>query len=1070
MLAMPPKADPTGAGSKKKRRQNVACDPCKLRRVKCDLATQLEPPPPTGPSAFGLPQPSTAAPLPLADLVRQNPGVECTQCRNKGIRCSTAQILNPTRPSKGGRRTDDAKRAVVGNVVGGDKDSPNANAPTGRLSGNPSVHSEMPAVEWAHDLLSTYGVYAPNNNVIHPPLFDMPPQSTHTSLPSRNTALHDSATGTTTIAHSSLRSSYQSSAQPSWYDDPSSRSGSIPLAWQQDHNATREASNLSEPSYLLPEPRGAHHSEYPQSSTSSIPAGPYFNVLGVFPHTAHSSPFPDKNLAGYPPPEPPVDFHSTREASNLSEPPSLLGEPHETNQNDHSRRPVLPAARIVERPGPYPNGLGAFPKVVTRVFPDKSRAAASSLPTESLCSEHPLQETRYDERSYFPQAEPAHDSPEGSSPVESKSVSTIQRTPSWGRTEGVQEDLSDMVLGIELSRHLINTFFQAVHYFYPAMSPELFYLEWSKAERRADRMTLGQEVLCAAMEAWGAQYSDSPIILGLSSASSAPRVIGPNGTFAPASEKRVVWGRARHSACNALLDRLRHLIDRNGVIRRPSIAGVQALTLYIELLFSSNETIKDEELLMEAHMIETTILEQMKILGLMGGAGSSSTVFDLRMPLIESRIKQMRLFWTQAIIDAFWSVSSARMPRMAEEKLETAGIWVNSVRDAIPSKPANSACKGLSIFVLCQYRIAKAGRRIAVEMAVPNTQGVIDQHRLCKDVRSIWKELESITKDLNSRAPGILRNCHKAELTGFSPLNYFTSIQLAGPFFLFHIHAIIKQQIESLQKMFVLDASEGPESTARRKEHLKALQDLQKDSLDMLLQVCRGHVKMIEFLLPTGILQTASVLLRVLAPLSKFLAETPTNEEGYPSSTPGGLGWTWKTKQKEVDVCVQALHQVGWAWSQVGDALDDIEVIMERSARNVAECASHAGTTELGVHDHTAALSTARQVDEKERAAALEAVMKFWPPAPVCNLFELPLKPENTPAPPAASRTNNVPYKKEKNGDPIDVSIGARLGDAFFPLGSGTKLPPWEETEAEAVPQLLTRAEEECDACCWPLG
>lgn len=37
----------------------------------------------------------------------------------------------------------------------------------------------------------------------------------------------------------------------------------------------------------------------------------------------------------------------------------------------------------------------------------------------------------------------------------------------WGKKEAVQEKLADRALGMELSRHLVKTFFQAVHFSYP---------------------------------------------------------------------------------------------------------------------------------------------------------------------------------------------------------------------------------------------------------------------------------------------------------------------------------------------------------------------------------------------------------------------------------------------------------------------------------------------------------------------------------------------------------------------------------------------------------------------------
>ena len=40
--------------------------------------------------------------------------MECTNCRNKKVKCTTEQILNPARPNKGGRRIEEAKKRFGG--------------------------------------------------------------------------------------------------------------------------------------------------------------------------------------------------------------------------------------------------------------------------------------------------------------------------------------------------------------------------------------------------------------------------------------------------------------------------------------------------------------------------------------------------------------------------------------------------------------------------------------------------------------------------------------------------------------------------------------------------------------------------------------------------------------------------------------------------------------------------------------------------------------------------------------------------------------------------------------------
>ena len=60
------------------------------------------------------------------------------------------------------------------------------------------------------------------------------------------------------------------------------------------------------------------------------------------------------------------------------------------------------------------------------------------------------------------------------------------------------------------------------------------------------------------------------------------------------------WGKARLSVCNALEQRARQIIDTNGVMRRPSITGVQALMLYNQLMLESDEKYRPRGQYMES--------------------------------------------------------------------------------------------------------------------------------------------------------------------------------------------------------------------------------------------------------------------------------------------------------------------------------------------------------------------------------------------------------------------------------------------------------------------------------------
>jgi hypothetical protein len=50
-------------------------------------------------------------------IVRRYPGQICTQCRNKGLQCTTEGILNPLKPNKGGKRIDEARQRFGGDTT-----------------------------------------------------------------------------------------------------------------------------------------------------------------------------------------------------------------------------------------------------------------------------------------------------------------------------------------------------------------------------------------------------------------------------------------------------------------------------------------------------------------------------------------------------------------------------------------------------------------------------------------------------------------------------------------------------------------------------------------------------------------------------------------------------------------------------------------------------------------------------------------------------------------------------------------------------------------------------------------
>jgi len=56
--------------------------------------------------------------------------------------------------------------------------------------------------------------------------------------------------------------------------------------------------------------------------------------------------------------------------------------------------------------------------------------------------------------------------------------------------------------------------------------------------------------------------------------------------------------------CNALADRARRLIDNNGLLRTPSVTGLQALLLYNQLLHLTDQRSRAAGQYMESEPVE----------------------------------------------------------------------------------------------------------------------------------------------------------------------------------------------------------------------------------------------------------------------------------------------------------------------------------------------------------------------------------------------------------------------------------------------------------------------------------
>jgi hypothetical protein len=377
-------------------------------------------------------------------IVRRYPGQICTQCRNKGLQCSTEGILNPLKPNKGGKRIDEARQRFGGDTT---VDNSSLNDVPMGMDVPPMVNEE-PAqmgrngeeMDWmsgaGYDgLLDQLGIQQPGIGVIGP-----------------STMLPVDTSFATNQESNSLSFQPPISTSGSFADDPSDTlfpsllenmdnfpSGDIPL---NGHSTVYPAP----PARVTPETQRqalevwerlsantpqtiANRSLRKSTSTSRAES------VDLDAHTPH----PDVLVPALGRldietntflPIVPLDSHQPRAASGAK-----VGEAYGT----HAGRAEMVRHGMdgASHSSVSPNGKRL-----------RSYDSAGSSPNSSVL-----------ERLQPWERDPWH--------IWQARDDNGSHTVAWSRKEQVQESLADKALGIELSRHLITVYFQAVHFSLP---------------------------------------------------------------------------------------------------------------------------------------------------------------------------------------------------------------------------------------------------------------------------------------------------------------------------------------------------------------------------------------------------------------------------------------------------------------------------------------------------------------------------------------------------------------------------------------------------------------------------
>lgn len=441
------------------------------------------------------PADSTRVMPPLPVLVRQNPDISCSNCISKGIRCTTNQIVNPSKPNKGGKRIEEAKKMYGSEGVAYTPSVGGTAAPP-----TPSLTFTAPLDVPSHPLRQTSQT------------------TTASSASSSSFDLSDPNANTTTVP---------TSVDFMPFGSPYAYSGTTML-----NQGTTTSASAAAPIELAP----SWTTEWNSNAVSTHYGTPY--EMGMFDMNAPAATEPPVWDPFVFPPTPSA-FPQGEQSSSYTAPP--LYSPSATTlssmslssslptldnasggDSDSSSYPSMTHAGTLDHRGnnfprrssdessPVPSARALFglapPKTCTSSSsPSRSTSAAPSSQIVGKKRQHADEDVME-----IPRGDDDNEDPWGLWSNSNKDKE--DRVIRWSRSDSVGDSLASRALGSELSRHLVRIYFSSVHLTLPAISPEAFYMSWQQAGERSDRMSPAQEVLCAVIEAWAARFSDHPVV------------------------------------------------------------------------------------------------------------------------------------------------------------------------------------------------------------------------------------------------------------------------------------------------------------------------------------------------------------------------------------------------------------------------------------------------------------------------------------------------------------------------------------------------------------------------------
>ena len=464
-------------------------------------------------------------------------------------------------------------------------------------------------------------------------------------------------------------------------------------------------------------------------------------------------------------------------------------------------------------------------------------------------------------------------------------------------------------------------------------------------------------------------------------------------------------GRARKAFCHALLNHALALVHKHDLLSKPSVEAAQALTLLAPLM-----DMVDSD---RAFTIADTACSHLVSLGLV----TKHVVNEqdrTQVELLFRTMQESRLYLTTWCRDAISCGLNRRKAYFKEDRavdVISAPTIIDQAHELDRVKSGElvlSEEMGLSFVFMALIQIGSLSRFIGVHIDhvdsrkpdIPSWQRPADQPltsgpriqrfsatpslaevlKLEKSCNAVWQGIDSLMLFFDRCAAKARYSMDKVK--PFRPLGWIASTKISGSLlYLTIFRALGERYRTNAAYMATLAHGHGRASiSAEDKQVAETLKRLFDRGMQKTLLSCRGTARMVEVLLPLGILQTGGLLLKQIFPVAQFLSKVPSvpDEPGSGSdtksalatyvdprrlsvtldaaSTPAPTGnsggarngatdsfeaadsvvhkadlgpYTHSAKRREVDACIEGLSQLGFAWDTMGREIDAIRGIMD---------------------------------------------------------------------------------------------------------------------------------------------